>query len=53
MLEGLVDWRRARPALDPVRYILLHRADDLAYGAGLWCGALRHRTTTPLRPVLS
>ncbi|CAA9382430.1 MAG: Mycofactocin system glycosyltransferase [uncultured Pseudonocardia sp.] len=29
----------------------MHRVDDLAYGAGLWWGALRHRTTAPLRPA--
>jgi len=53
VVEGLADWRRTKPALDPVRYVLLRRADDLAYGAGLWCGALRHRTTRPLRPLVT
>lgn len=48
--DGLADWRRTRPDLDPVRYVALRRLDDLAYGAGLWWGALRHRTTGPLRP---
>jgi len=52
VLDGLADWRRTRPGLDPVRYVALRRADDLAYGAGLWRGALRHRTTAPLRPIL-
>jgi mycofactocin system glycosyltransferase len=50
--DGLVDWRRTRPDLDPVRYLALRRLDDLAYGTGLWCGAVRHRTTSPLRPSL-
>jgi mycofactocin system glycosyltransferase len=27
------------------------RLDDLAYGAGLWAGAVRHRSTRALRPV--
>ncbi len=27
------------------------RLDDLAYGAGLWAGAIRHRTFRALRPV--
>jgi mycofactocin system glycosyltransferase len=27
------------------------RLDDLAYGAGLWAGAARHRSTRALRPV--
>lgn len=30
----------------------LKRLDDLAYGAGLWAGAIRHRTLAPLRPDL-
>jgi hypothetical protein len=44
---------RAEHGLDPVRYLLAHRADDLGYGAGLWWGALRRRTLAPLRPVLT
>jgi len=39
--------------LDPVRYLLAHRADDLGYGAGLWWGAARSRTCAPLRPELT
>jgi mycofactocin system glycosyltransferase len=52
VVDGLVDWKRTGPDLDPVRYLLLRRADDAAYGAGLWLGALRHRTTSPLRPLV-
>jgi mycofactocin system glycosyltransferase len=52
VLDGLADWRRTKPDLDPARYLVLRRLDDLAYGAGLWRGALRHRTTAPLRPSL-
>jgi mycofactocin system glycosyltransferase len=52
--EGTLDWWRKRH--DPGRpglpaYLLARRLDDLAYGAGLWWGALRHRTLGPLRPV--
>jgi mycofactocin system glycosyltransferase len=47
---GLNDWRTDRPDLDPVTYLVLRRLDDAAYGAGVWCGALRRRTTLPLRP---
>jgi mycofactocin system glycosyltransferase len=62
LAEGLVDWFRHRPAstdlpgqrgLDPVRYLLAHRIDDLGYGAGLWWGAVQHRTLAPLRPVFT
>ena len=53
VVDGLVAWRRTRPELDPVRFVLLRRADDLAYGAGLWWGALKHRTTGPLRSAMA
>jgi mycofactocin system glycosyltransferase len=52
--EGLLDWWRRRNAPDrpgPLGYLLARRLDDLAYGGGLWWGALRHRTLEPLRPV--
>ena len=56
VVEGVVDWwrrrgrdPRSRPGL--VGYVLARRLDDLAYGGGLWWGALRHRTVEPLRPV--
>jgi mycofactocin system glycosyltransferase len=55
--EGVADWVRHRPAgagpLDAAGYVLAHRLDDLAYGAGLWWGAWRARTLAPLRPDLS
>jgi mycofactocin glycosyltransferase len=52
--EGVLDWWRKRhhahrPCLPA--YLLARRLDDLAYGGGLWWGALRHRTIAPLRPV--
>jgi mycofactocin system glycosyltransferase len=58
LVEGLVDWHMHRPApgepgLDPVRYLLAHRADDVGYGAGLWWGAYRRRTVAPLLPVIT
>jgi mycofactocin glycosyltransferase len=57
LVEGLADWRRFRDvgsgAADLVLHVAAHRADDLAYGAGLWWGAWRHRTAAPLWPDLS
>jgi hypothetical protein len=57
LVEGLADWARFRAPgdgpLDVVAHVLAHRADDLAYGAGLWWGAWRHRTVAPLLPDLS
>ncbi|MCO1656836.1 mycofactocin biosynthesis glycosyltransferase MftF [Pseudonocardia humida] len=56
LVEGVVDWWRhrdpeGRAGLDPARFVLARRLDDLGYGAGLWWGAWRHRTVQPLRPV--
>lgn len=51
LAEGVADYRRVRPALDPGRYLIAHRADDLAYGAGVWAGAIRGRSVRPLLPV--
>ena len=50
----LTAWSQRRPDLDPVRFVLGHLADDVAYGAGVWTGALRARSTSiPVRPVLA
>jgi mycofactocin system glycosyltransferase len=56
LAEGLVDWHRhrhrdPRVRVGPLGYVAAHRLDDLAYGAGLWWGALRRRTLAPLRPA--
>ncbi|WP_238421334.1 mycofactocin biosynthesis glycosyltransferase MftF [Gordonia sp. 'Campus'] len=58
--EGVVSWVRdlladptRPPALGPLRYIVMHRLDDLAYGAGLWQGVISHRDPEALRPVIS
>jgi mycofactocin glycosyltransferase len=58
LADGLLDWHRHRAepgeqGLDPVRYLLARRADDLGYGAGLWWGAARSRTLAPLRPMIT
>jgi mycofactocin system glycosyltransferase len=49
----VVAWATRRPAVDPVRFAAAALADDVAYGAGVWAGCWRHRTVTPLRPVIS
>jgi len=54
--DGVLDWLRYRRRDDSARpglasYILARRLDDLAYGAGLWWGAARHRTLAPLVPT--
>jgi mycofactocin glycosyltransferase len=39
--------------LDPVSFAALTVADDVAYGAGVWSGCLRHRSSGALLPRLS
>lgn len=58
--EGLVAWFRsvlaepaARPAMGPFSYTIMRRLDDLAYGTGLWEGAVRQHDLSALRPVLT
>jgi mycofactocin system glycosyltransferase len=46
----IAEWAAIRPALDPLRWTAAAIADDAAYGAGVWRGCLRERTTRPLRP---
>lgn len=45
-----LEYRRDRAGLDPLRYGLARRLDDLAYGAGVWFSALKGRSTAALRP---
>lgn len=50
LVPAALDWRAERPALDPVRYVALRMLDDAAYGAGVWQGAIQHRSLAALRP---
>ena len=52
-IEGLIDYRRSGSNLNPLTYLMIRRLDDMAYGAGLWRGAIRHRTIAPLIPRLA
>jgi len=47
---GLAGWARHPGTLDPFRYVIATVADDIAYGAGVWVGCIKHRTVAPLRP---
>jgi mycofactocin system glycosyltransferase len=47
---GLTAWSRHPNSLDPFRYVSAAVADDIAYGAGVWAGCVKHRTVAPLRP---
>ncbi|USC13846.1 MULTISPECIES: mycofactocin biosynthesis glycosyltransferase MftF [Rhodococcus] len=50
--EGLWDWygHREEGGLDPLRYVFYKRLDDIAYGAGLWWGAVEARDPAALTP---
>ncbi|MFM9379327.1 mycofactocin biosynthesis glycosyltransferase MftF [Gordonia sp. VNK21] len=58
LAEGLYMWARRQvsqdrsPAMGPLDFLVLYRLDDLAYGTGLWQGALHSRSAGALRPVL-
>ncbi|WP_030326356.1 mycofactocin biosynthesis glycosyltransferase MftF [Streptomyces sp. NRRL B-3229] len=45
-----LEHRRDRAGLDPVRYGVARRLDDLAYGTGVWLSAAKGRSTAALRP---
>jgi mycofactocin system glycosyltransferase len=50
VVDGVVAHRSAGTDLDLVRFGLARRADDLAYGAGVWWGAARARSVACLLP---
>jgi hypothetical protein len=43
-------WMRSRPRLDPFRFALGYLADEAAYGAGVYRGAITERLAAPLLP---
>ncbi len=51
--DVVLERRRGAAALDPVRYGIARRLDDLAYGAGVWWSAIAGRSTAALRPRLN
>ena len=48
--DAISEWRRVRPDLDPLSFLVARRLDDLAYGAGVWTGAVRARSARALLP---
>ncbi|MFF4274239.1 mycofactocin biosynthesis glycosyltransferase MftF [Streptomyces sp. NPDC001536] len=48
-----LEYRSDRASLDPIRYGLARRLDDLAYGTGVWLSALRGHSVRALRPRVS
>ena len=53
LVPPVVDWLRLRPDLDLPRWVAASVADDVAYGAGVWTGSIRARTTAALLPRLT
>jgi mycofactocin glycosyltransferase len=45
-----IAWLRSRPRLDPVRFAAGYLADEVAYGAGVYAGAVSERLAEPLLP---
>lgn len=52
LVDAIVEHRRTRPAMGLVSFAVALRLDDLAYGAGVWWGALRSGSSRALRPVV-
>jgi mycofactocin system glycosyltransferase len=50
LVDALWEYRRTRPQLDPFRFALARRLDDLAYGSGVWYSALKGRSLRCLLP---
>jgi mycofactocin system glycosyltransferase len=46
----VADWVAERPPVGPAKWLALRAADDLAYQAGLWAGALAERSLEALMP---
>ncbi len=46
----LIDWRAGRGSGNPFSYVTLRLADDVAYGTGVWVGAIEHRRIGALAP---
>ncbi len=49
--DALLAWWPHRAAVGPLRFAAARRLEDLAYGAGLWAGAVRARDARALLPA--
>jgi mycofactocin system glycosyltransferase len=49
--DAVLAWWPQRAAVGPLRFAAARRLEDLAYGAGLWWGAARHRQPRALLPA--
>ncbi|MHB1089946.1 MAG: mycofactocin biosynthesis glycosyltransferase MftF, partial [Ilumatobacteraceae bacterium] len=53
LIPAMYEWWSQRPALNPLQYLALRLIDDASYGAGVWEGALAHRSIDALKPDVS
>ncbi|WP_324278623.1 hypothetical protein [Blastococcus brunescens] len=49
-VDASLAWWPHRQRVGPVRFTAARRLEDLAYGAGLWRGAVRARSAAALLP---
>jgi mycofactocin system glycosyltransferase len=52
IVPAVLEWRRTRPDLDPLRWTAARVLDDAAYGFGVWRGCVEQGTLDPLLPDL-
>ncbi|MCU1482243.1 MAG: mycofactocin system glycosyltransferase [Subtercola sp.] len=50
VVDAAIEWVRTDARLDPLRFAVARRLDDLAYGGGVWFSALRGRSARALLP---
>ncbi len=50
IVDAAVEYRRTSAKLDPLRFGIARRLDDIAYGFGLWFGAIKGRSMRALLP---
>jgi hypothetical protein len=53
LVAAIRDWRSRPKGIDPLSYVAIRLAADLAYGSGVWWGSLRARTLRPLVPAVT
>jgi mycofactocin system glycosyltransferase len=53
IVPPVIEWATEHPSHGPVTYVGLRLADDMAYSAGVWVGAVQARTAEPLVPDLT
>jgi hypothetical protein len=51
LADALLAWWPQRSRVGPVRFAVARRLEDVAYGAGLWTGAVRARNPRALLPA--